>query len=424
MSTMQSEVTNIKETQLSVISAQQHLSNQALHLQNHKKQFFTQLWDLPFEIIIQIFAWIPVQTVFKYRRLSKTINQLLLTTQFAVLNMRTSDFQKGSKRGIGGLWLVVPPSYQTVVARTMAPHAKTIIAGIYNPVNYKQVAMSLPNSISCLTAVEEIILETKTLIGEIPDVFGALKNLTTLRLANNSLTGTLPSSLDLLSELRHLDLSHNELTGEFPPLPNLNSLENIFINRNCFTGPVPTVFGNPRKLTILNADHNRFSVIPTSISQLTNLDELFISANPFSCEVPSELWNLTDLSTLEMSGCSMFGSLAGVGALHNIVSLDVSNNQFSGELPSHEIYDMEHLKALHLVGNQFSGSEILDMSHWDVKITMCLDRDFQIEYVVREGFHKCHKDHGVVPFTGDISESEWEYEFDSDPEIGDLIEYS
>ncbi|TPX56513.1 hypothetical protein CcCBS67573_g09339 [Chytriomyces confervae] len=420
MSSMQTEVTDIKESQLSIISAQRDLSNQVLDLQKHKEKLFLSLQDLPLELIVQIFAWIPVRTVFKYRRLSRMINQCLLTSQFAVLNMRTSDFQKksrflrGSNHGIGWLWLLVPPSYQTVVARAMAPHAKGIGGYDFCPAHYKKVTMSLPNSISCLTAVEEIILETNTLIGKIPDVIGTLKNLTIVRLAGNSLTGALPSSLNLLSALQYLNLAENQLNGEFPPLPNLNSLESLKISRNCFTGPVPTVFGNSRKMALFHADHNHFSVIPASIGQLTNLVELSISGNRFSSEIPSELWNLGSLTFLEMSNCNMFGSLAGVGNLRNLEILDLANNRFSGEFPSREIYNLPLLEELHLVGNQFSGGKVLDMSLRDNKMTMCMDREFQRKYVIRQGFHKCHEQHGVVPFTGDISDSEVE----DKPEIG------
>ncbi|KAJ3393670.1 hypothetical protein HDU80_010668 [Chytriomyces hyalinus] len=391
-STMQAEVTNIKETQLSAISAQHHLSNQVLGLQNRNEKFFTSLHDLPLEIIIQMFAWIPVRTVFRYRRLSKTINQCLPTTQFAVLNMRTSDFLKGPRRRIGGLWLVVPPKYLTVFACAMAPHAKIIGGFDYYPADYNKVAKSLPNSISCFTAVEEIILERNGLIGEIPDVFGALKNLTMLRLRHNSLKGAVPSSLDLLSELQHLDLSENELTGEFPPLPNLKSLDTVFIGRNRFKGPLPTVFGDPRKLKGLCAEHNCFSVIPTSISQFTNLFNLSICGNPFSCEIPSELWNMESLQFLEMSGCSMFGSLAGVGNLHNLKTLDVWNNQFSGEFPSREILNLHELYELHIAGNQFTGGGVMDVSQRNVKIRLCADRDFK-RTVTCKGFRQCDVDH-------------------------------
>ncbi|KAJ3245163.1 hypothetical protein HDU77_009574, partial [Chytriomyces hyalinus] len=93
MSTIQADVAAIKGTQ-------QRLSNQVHELQNRHKKFFTRLKDLPLEVIAQIFSWIPVQSVLKYRRLSTAINQVLLTNQFAVLNVRMSDVYEASKHSI------------------------------------------------------------------------------------------------------------------------------------------------------------------------------------------------------------------------------------------------------------------------------------------------------------------------------------
>ncbi|KAJ3247077.1 hypothetical protein HDU78_005479 [Chytriomyces hyalinus] len=342
---------------------------------------------------------------------------------FAMLNMQAAVFQKGSEWTIGGLWLVVPQPYQKIAARAMATQVKTIFGGDYEEADdgsddeqdddYRQFEKSLPKSISYLTAVEDINIKNCTLIGEIPDAFGALKNLTMLRLRDNSLTGPLPSSLSLLSSLQFLDLTNNQLSGDFPALPNLFALHSLCIAQNCFTGPVPTVFGDPRALIYFYAADNLFNVLPASIGQLTNLDELLISGNDFSCELPSEIWNLTNLKFLIMSGCNLFGSLAGVAALRNLKGLDVSKNQFGGEFPTREILNLENLEELHLVGNHFSGGEILDMSDRDRKIRMCVDRDFQTTHVIREGFHKCCNKHGVTPYTGDVSDSEG-YDFDSE----------
>ncbi|KAJ3233706.1 hypothetical protein HDU78_006312 [Chytriomyces hyalinus] len=403
MSTMQTEVTDIKETQLSLINAQRHLSNQVCGLQNKTKKFFTQLRDLPLEIIVQIFAWIPVRTVFRYRRLSRTINQCLLTSQFATLNMRSTDFKEPSKNAIDGLWLVVPQSYQTVVARAMVAQGRRIIGD-----DCRHFKKSLPTSIGYWTAVFEISLENCTIIGSIPDELSSLKNLCFLRLSCNGLTGSLPRSLNLLPHLSCLDVSDNQLSGEFPALPNLDHLTILDISRNCFRGPVPTVFSQSQKLWSVVADHNLFNVIPASISQLTRLGNLSMSGNKFSCEIPPGIWNMTALMSLKMSGCNIFGSLAGVGGLRNLAILDVSNNQLSGEFPSREISNMHRLGSLHVVGNQFSWGEVLDMSENEFKMTMCMDRELQKTYVIREGFHKCREEHGVVPFTGDISDSEFE----------------
>ncbi|TPX52332.1 hypothetical protein CcCBS67573_g09895 [Chytriomyces confervae] len=298
MATIQTDVAAIKGNQ-------QRLSNQVHELQNRQKKFFTRLKDLPLEVIAQIFSWIPVQSVLKYRRLSTAINQVLLTNQFAVLNVRMSDFHEVSTHSIGGLWLVLPPSYQTAVAKAVAGEINSIVGGKFN-----HTKKELPESIARLTAVERINLGGCTLTGSIPDVFGALKNLTYLLLRGNKLTGPLPSSFSLLSGLRFLDLSHNQLSGEFPALPNLNDLDSLSVENNRFTGPIPTMFGKPNKLTKLNGWHNCFNVIPATITQLTNLEHLRISKNPISSEIPAHLWNLPSLRVLDISSCNMFGSLA------------------------------------------------------------------------------------------------------------------
>ncbi|TPX73660.1 hypothetical protein CcCBS67573_g05070 [Chytriomyces confervae] len=375
-STMRKEVADIKETQLAIISSQRHLSNQVLDLQNHKKKFFTRVQDIPVEVIVQIFAWIPMRTVLHYRRLSKTINQCLMSREFALLNVQTTDFQKGLENGIDRTWFHLPEPYQTVFAIAMSGQFETVQS------NFKNIEIKpLPQSITRLTGVEEIELPSCKLTGSIPDGIGALQNLTTLDLSNNSLTGPLPSSLNLLVALESLELKNNQLCGEFPALPNLHALIGIDISANRFTGPFPTVFGNSRALKHLFGSKNLFSVIPATISLLTNLEQLDISENSFACELPAGIWNLTALSSLNMSNCRLSGSLAGVGALHNLDSLDAFNNQFSGELPSLEIRTLGRLTDLHLSRNQLSGGEMLDMTGSNLRY-VCVDPDLRRDYVI------------------------------------------
>ncbi|KAJ3237585.1 hypothetical protein HDU78_004023 [Chytriomyces hyalinus] len=408
---LSNQVAAINDTLSSIVSTQRHLSIQVQGLANRHKKFYTRLHDLPIEIISQIFAWIPVQTVFKYRRLSRTINERLLSTEFAVLNMHLPDFLTKSKRKIGGLWLVLPESYQTVVARAVTSRVETVRCGK----SMRRIKKSIPKSISCLTAVEEIWLDSSKFSGAIPDAFGALNNLTTLSLTRNFLTGALPSSFSMLSGLQALDLSFNQLSGEFPAMPNTNALKTIVIGRNRFTGPIPTIFGDPHKLTSLYAEDNFFSVIPSSVGRLTRLWFLNISGNPIASEIPSEIWNLAALHSLDMHSCQMLGSLAGMGALRNLVELDVSNNEFSGRLPSREIYSMQSLENLHLIQNQFSGSEgkMLDISRTSL-MSMCADPDFQRDHV--KGVLQCHHPHDWAPCTEHFSDSESERESEPDGE--------
>ncbi|TPX53077.1 hypothetical protein CcCBS67573_g09760 [Chytriomyces confervae] len=333
MTAMQQEGKDIKETELYILICQPHLLTQGMPLKvrqqiNRNERFYTCFQDIPLTVVIQIFAWIPGPKVLKYLRLSKAINQCLITTQFCVLNLQTTRLQHDiAGLEVDGTWIRVHPHYQIAYARAMPKSVITIRSSCFRPMEKR-----IPESIICLTAVERICLDNCKIIGSIPDGIGALKNLTDLNLSRNSLTGTLPSSFNLLFALETLNLSDHQLSGEFPTLPSLHALKDLRINTNRFKGPVPTVFGNPQRLTSMNAERNHFSIIPATISQLTGLEYLIISQNPLACEILPEIWNLTHLSSLRMGDCKMFGLLAGVGALQNLWCLDVSNNQFSREL--------------------------------------------------------------------------------------------
>ncbi|KAJ3230398.1 hypothetical protein HDU78_008342 [Chytriomyces hyalinus] len=400
--TMRKELADIKETHLSISSSHHHLLNQFGTLQNLKKKFFTRLRDIPLEVIARIFAWIPIAKVLKYRRLSKTINQSLLTKHFAVLNMQTVDLKNESYNAwMERFWIHLPVPYQTVVAGAMSRQLKHVHRDVSS-----NAEMKLPESIINLTAVEEVRLSHCKLTGNIPDGIGALQNLARLNLSHNSLTGMLPSSFNLLPGLQRLDLSFNQLSGEFPALPNLHALEFLQIDSNRFTGPIPTLFGNPRALTWLSASRNLFNAIPATISQLTSMYFLRICENPIASEIPPEIWTLTTLTSLEMSNCKMFGSLVGVGNLHNLEVLDVTNNQLSGELPSREIGSLQKMGFLHLRRNRFSAGEILDMTGTNLT-QMCLDPENQEYHVIEEDDYLCQVDymcdsaHEVFPHIGD-----------------------
>ncbi|KAI8823895.1 hypothetical protein BJ741DRAFT_671938 [Chytriomyces cf. hyalinus JEL632] len=293
------EVAELKETQQSILSGQPDLLTKVRALQNRNKKFYTRLQDIPPKLVAQTFAWIPGPTVLQYQRLSKAIGQCLMTTQFAILNLRTAYFDHCCCGTGWAVWFL---------------------------------RKNIPKSIIYLTAAENIICSRK-LIGEIPDGIGALQTLTHLDLSHNSLTGTLPSSFKLLVALQMLNLSNNQLSGES--------------DSNCIW--------QRRKLTY-------FSTIPANISKFKNLESLKISGNSFACKVPRGIWKLANLRDLQMSGCKMIGSLAGVGTLCMLDTLDLSHNRFSGNLPCRELHGLRRLRHLHLSRNQFTGIELLDMS--------------------------------------------------------------
>ncbi|KAI8844328.1 hypothetical protein BJ741DRAFT_573450 [Chytriomyces cf. hyalinus JEL632] len=173
------EVAGIKETQLAIISSQLHLLNEVLCPQNGKKKFYTRLQNVPVEVIAQVFAWIPLRTVLPYRRLSKTINQCLLTREFALLNVRMSDSHK--EFGMDQDWFHLPEPYQTVFASAVSGQLKDVKIRNNTSIETKP----LPASITRLTAIENIILL-------IPDTISELTNLADLSISGNSFACEIP----------------------------------------------------------------------------------------------------------------------------------------------------------------------------------------------------------------------------------------
>ncbi|KAK4401649.1 Calmodulin-like protein 30 [Sesamum angolense] len=74
---------------------------------------------------------------------------------------------------------------------------------------------SLPQSISKLTALKDLLLGDNKLSGNIPDL-SSLKSLETLHLENNQFEGSVPSSLGELPHLREVYLQNNKLNGSIP----------------------------------------------------------------------------------------------------------------------------------------------------------------------------------------------------------------
>ncbi|KAL3843921.1 hypothetical protein ACJIZ3_001324 [Penstemon smallii] len=83
---------------------------------------------------------------------------------------------------------------------------------------------SLPQRISRLTALKQLLLGGNKLSGGIPDL-SALKSLETLHLQNNQLEGSIPDSLAELPNLREVFLQNNNLNGSIPEsLANKNGI--------------------------------------------------------------------------------------------------------------------------------------------------------------------------------------------------------
>jgi len=95
----------------------------------------------------------------------------------------------------------------------------------------KNMAGSLPSSLSNLTGLTILQLNENKLSGSIPTLPASL---TQLNLFTNELTGTVPA---LPSGLTELDLTFNQLTGTLPTLPT--GLTKLWTSSNSLSGTIP-----------------------------------------------------------------------------------------------------------------------------------------------------------------------------------------
>ncbi|KAK7393793.1 hypothetical protein VNO78_22357 [Psophocarpus tetragonolobus] len=244
-----------------------------------------------------------------------------------------------------------------------------------------QLAGSLPESISSLTELTQLILSPGIVTGPIPPQLGQLTKLRVISLPSNRLTGTIPSTLSSLRNLHTVDLSHNELTGSLPPtltqLPQLkililasNSLTatlpttvsspllHLDLKDNQLTGPLP--FSLPSSLRYLSLSHNlMWGPLPNGFQTLTHLVFLDLSINRFSGPIPPQLFSLPALSNIFLQRNNFSGGLRpGPNSNSNSNSkfgpgsiVDLSHNALSGELSG----VLEGVETLLLNNNRFLG---------------------------------------------------------------------
>jgi hypothetical protein len=139
---------------------------------------------------------------------------------------------------------------------------------------------SIPSSLSSLSLLEGLFLDSNRLTGYLPSELGSLSNLQLLRADLNMITGTIPTTLAALSLLNYfmmndnmlrgpvrlvglpallyLDLSTNELTGSIPGnvSPSLGTFNVAF---NSVSGSIPTAFGSSPNFHNINVSNTRIS---------------------------------------------------------------------------------------------------------------------------------------------------------------------
>ncbi|MED6148073.1 hypothetical protein PIB30_049732 [Stylosanthes scabra] len=129
-----------------------------------------------------------------------------------------------------------------------------------------------------------------------------------LRLPRAGLIGLIPSNtLSRLSALQILNLESNGITGSFPTgFSKLKGLTSIYLQDNKFSGPLPLDFSVWKNLTTADFSNNTFiGRIPFSISKLTHLSSLILANNSLSGEIPD--LNVPSLQELNLANNNLSG---------------------------------------------------------------------------------------------------------------------
>ncbi|KAJ3294108.1 hypothetical protein HDU79_011467 [Rhizoclosmatium sp. JEL0117] len=302
------------------------IESSPLRLQLHLSPFDCT----PDEVIIPIFAWIHPTQVFRYRRLCKRINDLLLTKHFATLNLTripALNTHGNSSLDVENAFFNAPPSFQSACAdKLLNGQSEVVSYGCYmkEAMHYKipaafwelktveslKLKMFLgPLEISTgvggkMIALTKLTLKECDKLGPIPSALWELVGLTELTLEECGLTGALDSAIGNLMRLRCLNVAENNLEGSIPSeLGLLTDLEELDLGSNLFSGVIPASVGNFINLTSLSLEYNRLSgSIPAELSNLVRLSKLYLSENKLKGEVPLEFQHLVNLEVINLSG--------------------------------------------------------------------------------------------------------------------------
>ncbi|KAJ3023592.1 UNVERIFIED_CONTAM: hypothetical protein HDU68_008550 [Siphonaria sp. JEL0065] len=322
----------------------------------------SSLSDLPKEVVVEVFKWLPPLSNIQLRRLCRSFNSLLLDVFFAALNLplhpsiakEDSDFSRN--------WIRLPVSYQNLFIETKYRTSSSI--DLCLEAKTTPVSLKFPVRITVLTQLTRLVLEFQGLVGPLPLEIGDLVNLTRLSVSCNRLSGSIPESFQYLIRLKFLDLSRNAFTGPIHPcsLNKLQSLEKLLLYSNQFSGRILDSICQLTNLISLHLHQNQFTGrIPPDFNRLRDLKVLFLQNNSFSGSIASAFTHLTGLEKANLSFNAFLGRVpAGISSMVKLDTLRLDHNRLTGKIPK-EMGSMLHLRVFRIVeGNKVAVENIPD----------------------------------------------------------------
>jgi cysteine-rich repeat protein len=207
---------------------------------------------------------------------------------------------------------------------------------------------SLPATLAQLIQLEELIVAWNQLT-QLPDIFTNRWALDLLRAENNQLT-SLPISLGNLYELDLLDLSDNQLTSLPTSIGQLDDLDILKIANNNLT-VLPNPISDLDQLSLLDAQGNALAVWPEQIEQLTTLESLQLQDNTFT-SIPAAVFALPSLYHLNLRN-NLIAELPTWWEWSAVLQiLDLGVNRLSS-LPA-DIWTLDGLRQLYIHENRLT----------------------------------------------------------------------
>ncbi|KAB0242524.1 GTP-binding protein [Microcystis aeruginosa EAWAG127a] len=146
---------------------------------------------------------------------------------------------------------------------------------------------------------------------------------------------------------RELDLSGRNLTEIPPEIPQLTSLQYLYLRNNQIS-EIPEALAHLTSLQYLNLSDNQISEIPEALAQLTSLQYLHLKNNQIR-EIPEALAHLTSLQYLYLRNNQIREIPEALAQLTSLQVLYLNNNQIS-EIPE-ALAHLVNLKRLVLENN-------------------------------------------------------------------------
>ncbi|RVX03953.1 putative LRR receptor-like serine/threonine-protein kinase [Vitis vinifera] len=218
---------------------------------------------------------------------------------------------------------------------------------------------TLPDEFGDLPYLQVLDLSRNYINGSIPAKFGRL-SLTNLSLFGNRISGSIPNELSNISTLEELVLEANQLGEHLPPsLGKLSHLRRLVLSANNFTGTIPKNFHNLKNLIDLIDGNNLSGKIPDWIGNWTKLQKLLISDLSGPTTSFPNLKDMNKLKTLVMRNCSITGEIPeDIGNIESLKILDLTFNRLNGTIPvSFKQEDKEKTKLdfMFLSNNSLTG---------------------------------------------------------------------